>query len=204
MSFTKYLQQTFQQEIKGVKGKDYNYKKLHQQRLIDFRKEKSSVVRVQKPTNLARARSLGYKAKQGFVVVRVRVRKGSGLHRRPIKGRRPKRMGVTKLTRRHSIRSIAEKRASRKYPNCEVLNSYKLGEDGLRHYHEVILVDSGHPVIRKDRKLKWLAKKTHRGRAHRGLTSAGKKSRGLRSRRRKGKGSEKARPSVRAKDRKAK
>jgi len=146
-----------------------------------------------KPTNLARARSLGYKAKKGFVVVRVRVRKGSGLKTRPTKRRKPKRMGRDKLTRKISRQSMAEQKAARKYPNCEVLNSYWVGEDGRNAFFEVILVDRAAPEILADPDIGWIA--GQRGRAFRGLTSSGKKSRGLR---RRGIGAEKIRPSLRA------
>lgn len=201
MSFSKHLQETFKKEFQGKEDKNYDYYLLYRERLIGFRKEKETVVRVEKPTNVVRARKLGYKAKQGFVVARVRVRKGSGMHKRPIKGRRPKRMGVKKLTRRHSIQSMAEKKASSKFTNCEALNSYKVGEDGRHHYYEVILADISHPSIKNDKKLKWLASGKQKGRAERGLTSAAKKSRGMR---RKGTGAEKVRPSVRAKQRMSK
>src|SRR3989344_5501326 len=118
MSFTQQLTRTFEKEYAKEKG----FADIYRQRLIEFRKEKESAVRVERPTNLARARALGYKAKQGIVVVRVRIRKGSGAHRRPVRGRRPKRMGVRKLTRRMNIQSMAEGRAARKYPGLEVLN----------------------------------------------------------------------------------
>ena len=35
----------------------------------------SAIERVEKPTNIKKARMLGYKAKQGFIIVRVRVKK---------------------------------------------------------------------------------------------------------------------------------
>ena len=199
MSATNAIKETFQKEFSGEKSADYPYKELYRERLIAFRREPKTIVRVEKPLNLPHARELGYKAKQGFVVARVRVRKGSGLHRRPKKGRKPKRMGTKKLTRNISIQSIAEQRAARKYPNCEVLNSYLVGKDGKRKYYEVILVDTAHPSIKKDKKIKWIASKKHKGRVHRGKTSAGKKGRGLRG---KGKGAEKVRPSKRAVTRK--
>lgn len=195
------VKETFEKEASGEKTSEYNYKDLYRQRLMQFRKEKKTVVRTEKPTNIPRARKLGYKAKKGFIVVRVRVRKGSGLHKRPKRGRRPKRMGVKKLTRRISIQGIAEQKASKKYPNCEVLNSYWIGEDGKRKYFEVILVDINAPEIIADDEINWIIEKQHKGRAERGLTSAQKKGRGLRK---KGKGTEKVRPSLRAKERKAK
>lgn len=201
MGATKRIQETFQKEFKGVKDEAFDYKALQRTRLIEFRKEKRTVVRLDKPTNIARARTLGYKAKKGFVVVRVRIRKGSGMHKRPVSGRKPKRMGVKKLTRRIGIQAMAEQRASRKYPNCEVLNSYYIGDDGTKHYFEVILIDTSAPEIKSDKELNWICDKNQKGRAFRGLTSQGKKSRGLRG---KGKGSEKVRPSLRAKKRQAK
>ena len=75
-----YIQETFQKEFKGIKDENYNYKKISSERFQGFRKQERAVVRLDKPTNLARPRRLGYKAKEGFVVVRVQVRKGSGLH----------------------------------------------------------------------------------------------------------------------------
>ncbi|MEW5760909.1 MAG: 50S ribosomal protein L15e, partial [Candidatus Thermoplasmatota archaeon] len=131
-----------------------------------------------KPTKLYRARELGYKAKQGYIIVRARVRRG-GLRKRAIRrGRKPHSKGIEKITMKKSIRRIAEERVAKKYPNMEVLNSYKVGEDGKHKYYEVILVDPDHPSIKKDKKINWICDK--KGRAYRGLTSAGKKGRGLR------------------------
>ncbi len=189
------IKKTFQKEISGEKTEDYDYKSLYRQRLIEFRREPLAVARVEKPLNIPRAKELGYKAKQGYVVVRVRVRKGSGMHTRPKKGRKPRRMGIKKLTRNISIKSMAEQKASKKYPNCEVLNSYLVGQDGKSKYYEVILIDTAHPSVKNDKKTKWLSTEKHKGRAERGRTSAGKKGRGLRN---KGKGAEKLRPSKRA------
>ncbi len=152
-----------------------------------------SVVRVERPLRLDRAHALGYKAKQGIIVVRSRVRKGGRRKQRLDTGRKPGKLGVAKITSKKSIQVIAEERAARRYPNMEVLNSYWVGEDGKYKYYEVILYDPAHPSVRNDKDLKRLTEKQHRGRAHRGLTSAGKHSRGLR---RKGKGAEKVRPSI--------
>lgn len=157
-----------------------------------------AVTRVEKPSKLARARSLGYKAKQGVVVARVRVRRGGRRKKRPSLGRRPKRMAVRKLVPKKSIRLIAEERAARKYPNLEVLNSYSLGTDGRYHYYEVIMLDPSHPVVRGDPDFSWVVDAAQKGRVHRGLTRAGRAARGLSK---KGKGSEKIRPSVRARRR---
>ena len=153
-------------------------KTVLRKRLIEWRKG-PAVVRIEKPTRLNRARAIGYKAKQGFVVVRVRVRRGGLNKPRPNKGRRPKRMGVYGYSPSKGYRWIAEERAARKFPNLEVLGSYYVGEDGLYKYYEIIMVDPNHPVIKSDPNLKWLQNPANRRRVFRGLTSAGKKARGL-------------------------
>ncbi|MFA5745987.1 MAG: 50S ribosomal protein L15e [archaeon] len=198
---SKYIKETIQKEFKKEKDDNYNYKKLYTDRLIKYRHTKEAILRLEKPTNLPRARELGYKAKQGFIVVLAKIRKGSGLIRRPVNGRKPKRMGVNKITRRVSIQRIAEMRAATKYPGLEVLNSYLIGEDGQQKYYEVILVDPTHPRIMSDKDINWICWPQNKGRAYKGITSAGKKNRGLDK---KGIGTEKNRPSLRANDRKAK
>ncbi len=166
---------------------------LWRERLIEWRRG-DSVVRVEKPTRLDRARGLGYKAKQGILIVRVRVKRGGRKRPRPTKkGRRSKRQTIRKIVRK-SYQWIAEERANRKYKNCEVLNSYYVAEDGIYKWFEVILLDRDHPQIIKDKQLGGIAKQ--RGRVFRGITSSGRKSRGLT--RKKGKGAEKIRPSRRA------
>ena len=169
-------------------------KELTRQRLVEWRKQ-STIVRIEKPTRIDRARRLGYKAKQGFVVARIRVRRGGLSKKRPKAGRRPKRMGVKKYKRAKSMRFIAEERTAKKFPNLEVLNSYWVGEDGRSKWFEIILVDPHHPAIKTDKQVNWITQKQHRKRVFRGLTSAGKKVRGLR---RKGRGAEKVRPSRKA------
>lgn len=153
-------------------------KEVMKQRVIEWRRQ-PTILRVEKPTRLDRARRLGYKAKQGFVVVRVRVRRGWLKRPRPRAGRRPKRMGVTKIKRAKSLRLVAEERAAKKFPNLEVLNSYWVWEDGRYKWFEVIMVDPNHPVIQADEKINWICESVHKGRVFRGLTSAGKKVRGL-------------------------
>ena len=154
------------------------HEQLMNQRLIEWRRQ-PSIVRVEKPTRIDRARRLGYKAKQGFVIVRVRVRKGGLRKPRPSSGRRPKRMGVYGHSPKKSLRLIAEERVARKYRNLEVLNSYYVGEDGLYKYYEVILVDPHHPAVLSDPDVNWIANPSQRGRVFRGKTSAGRKTRGL-------------------------
>ena len=151
---------------------------LRQSRLMSWRRE-PAVVRIGRPTRLDRARSLGYKAKQGIIVVRAKVRRGGRRKTRPKHGRRPKRMGVHKITPGKSLQRIAEERAARKYPNMEVLNSYWVAEDGKRKWYEIIFVEPANPVIAADENLNWICSRKHKGRVFRGKTSAGKKGRGL-------------------------
>ena len=158
-------------------------KELMWQRAITWRKQ-DSIVRIERPTRLDRARNLGYKAKQGIVLARVRVRRSGFRKTRPTGGRRQKRLGVNKIKLSKNMRLIAEERAARKFPNLEVLNSYWVWEDGRFKWYEIIMVD---PAILPDHPI---ADQT--GRAFRGITSAGREVRGLRN---KGLGAEKFRPS---------
>ncbi|MEM4649883.1 MAG: 50S ribosomal protein L15e, partial [Candidatus Bathyarchaeia archaeon] len=89
------------------KNKDESYvKNLMRELLVKWRRE-PSVVRIEKPTRLDKARKLGYKAKQGFIIVRVKVRRGGARKPRPRSGRRQKAMGVKKYTRAKSLKKIA-------------------------------------------------------------------------------------------------
>ena len=110
------------------------------QLVIKWRRE-PTVHRIDTPTRIDRARALGYKAKQGYVIVRVRIRKGGARKRRPRAGRRPRALGVTRYTRGMKLKHIAELRAMKKYPNLHVLNSYYVWEDGMHHWFETILRD---------------------------------------------------------------
>ena len=168
-----------------------NMPDLMKSRLILWRRQPATI-RIERPTRLDRARSLGYKAKQGILVIRQRLLRGGRQKEKPSGGRRPKRMTRRKVVGKN-YKQIAEERASKVFKNCEVLNSYPVAKDGRYYWYEIILVDRDHPVVKADPKLSWIANK--KGRAARGLTSAGRKSRGLRY---KGKGVEKARPSRRA------
>ncbi len=129
---------------------------LNRRRMITWRRQ-PTVVRIEHPTRLDRARRLGYKAKQGFAVVRVKVNKSSFHRIRPRSGRRPKRMGIIGHTLRKSLRVVAEEKASTKYPNMEVLGSYWAGQDGQVKWFEIILVDPSHAAIRSDRDVGWIA-----------------------------------------------
>lgn len=170
-----------------------NMPELMRERLILWRREPVTV-RIARPTRIDRARSLGYRAKQGIFVVRQRVIRGGRMRENFTGGRRPKANRRFKLLDMNYQR-ICEQRAATKHKNSRVLNSYPVAKDGLYHWFEVILVDFSHPAIKKDAKLKWITSPKHKGRVFRGLTSAGRKGRGLRN---KGKGAEKIRPSLAA------
>lgn len=150
---------------------------------IQWRSEPATV-RVHRPTRLDRARSLGYKAKQGFLVIRQRVDSGGRQRPKITSGRRSKHFRRFKILDMN-YQAVAERRAVDNYPNCEVLNSYQVGHDSKHYWFEVILVDRAAPQVLTDKNAAGVAKQ--RGRAHRGLTSANRKSRGLRT---KGKGAE--------------
>jgi large subunit ribosomal protein L15e len=163
-------------------------------KLMGWRKE-PVVTRINHPTRLDRARTLGYKAKKGFIVVRVRILRGGRRRPRPgVGGRKIKRLTISK-TLKMNYQWVAEMRANRKYTNLEVLNSYPVGKDGINYFFEVIMIDPSMPEIKTDKDVKWICSNKHSGRTFRGLTSAGRKSRGLRN---KGKRAIKVRPSVHA------
>lgn len=173
MGANKYIKEAFQNEWKGVTDENYDYALIMRRRGIEFRNEERAVVKVDYPTNLPNARSVGYKAKQGIFVVRVRVRKGTGIRQRPKNKRRPKRQGKAKLSRRVSTQGMAEIKASKYFENAEALGSYKIAEDGKWHYYEVVMADRNASAVLADKNLKWLSE-GHKGRAERGKTFAGR------------------------------
>jgi large subunit ribosomal protein L15e len=170
---------------------------IWRERLIAWRRD-NAIVKLERPTRIDRARALGYKAKQGYIVVRQRVPRGGHTRPKPSGGRRSKRYG-RRLTLRKNYQLIAEERVQRKFKNLTVLNSYWVAQDGKYYWYEVILVDPSHSVIKSDKNINWITKKKHLRRVFQGKTSAGRKMRGLRHR---GRGAEKARPSRRAHNRK--
>ena len=137
--------------------------------------------RASRPTRPDKARRLGYKAKQGYVIYRIRVRRGG--RKRPVpKGAtygKPTNQGVNQLKYQRSLRSTAEERVGRRCANLRVLNSYWVNQDSTYKYYEVILVDPQHKAIRRDPRINWIVKPVHKHRESRGLTATGKKSRGL-------------------------
>ena len=183
----KHITETFQKQENTYPSSNWHL-------LIKLRSS-PSVYRIDHPSNIARARNLGYKAKQGYIVVRSKIRKGTMKKLRPRMGRKPGNLGVNKITPKKNLQRIAEERASKRFPNLVTLNSYYLIEDGRSKWFEVIMVDPHHPRILSDPKISWIADPKNKKRAPRGLTSAGKRGRGLHK---KGIGAEKLRPSLKA------
>ena len=117
-------------------------------------RKQNAITRVDKPSRITRARRLGYKAKQGITVVRMRVGTGGMRKQRPRGGRRPKHLGVTKIKAAVSMKQVAERRVLERYPNMKLLGSYFLYKDGMHYWFEIILADPSHPSIAKDKELR--------------------------------------------------
>jgi large subunit ribosomal protein L15e len=110
--------------------------------------------KINRPSRLDRARRLGYKAKQGIIVVRIRVGRGGMRKQRPVSGRRPKHFGVVHIKQGINMRKVAERRVGEKFPNLEVLGSYYLHRDGMHMWYEVVLADTNHPAILNDKEMR--------------------------------------------------
>merc|ERR1711981_1389764 len=140
-----------------------------------------TIHRAPRPTRPDKARRLGYKAKLGYVVYRIRIRRGG--RRRPLhRGRtngKPRNQGSNGRKLNINQRAIAEGRIGRRCPNLRVLNSYWVNQDATYKYFEVILVDPSHTTIRNDPRINWIVAPVMKHRELRGLTSAGKHNRGL-------------------------
>lgn len=138
MSMYKHVQKSFLQTYKTRSP-------ALRERIIKWRKT-PVVVRVERPLNPLRARALGYKAKRGYVVCRVRVSKGKRRKKRPDLGRKP---GKNRKTEPPglSLQVLAQNRGARHYPNLTPLNSYYVGEDGQYKFYEVIFKD---PIFLKE------------------------------------------------------
>ena len=106
------------------------------------------------------ARRLGYKAKQGYVIYRIRVRHGG--YKRPFpKGAtfsKPVYRGVNQLKFAGSLPSVAEERTGCPCGALRVLNSYWVGEDSTYQFFEVILIDPFHKAIGRNPDRQWITK----------------------------------------------
>ncbi len=151
-------------------------------RFTSFSTQSFQVHRAPRPTRPDKARRLGYKAKQGFVIYRIAMRRGG--RKRPVaKGcpyGKPKSSGAVKQQKpERNLQSIAEERVGRRLKGLRILNSYWVGQDSTYKYFEVIMVDVAHPAIRRDPKINWIVNPVQKHRELRGLTASGKSSRGL-------------------------
>jgi len=173
------------------KNSTSEFKEIQRKRMTTWRAE-DTTVRIDKPTRIDKARAVGYRAKQGVIIIRQRVDRGGRMRPKITGGRRTAHNYQHKNLSKN-YQQIAEERANEKYTNCEVLNSYFVGKDGLSYWYEVILLDRTSPVIQNDPIYHGIITQTKR--VYRGITSAARKSRGLRG---KGLGYEKSRPSNRA------
>ncbi len=122
-------------------------------RVVQWRKQ-HAVTRIDKPSRIQRARRLGYKAKQGIIVIRMRVGTGGMRRKRPRSGRRPKHLGVTRIKADVSMKQVSENRVLERYPNMKLLGSYFVYKDGMHYWFEIILADPSHPSIAKDKELR--------------------------------------------------
>jgi large subunit ribosomal protein L15e len=186
MGLYKYVKNTW-------KDQKEDFLQLHRKRLTQWR-DQNTTVRIDKPTRIDKARSLGYRAKSGVIMVRQRVDKGARM-RPAIRAGRRTAHNFQKKTVSKNYQQIAEEKANDSYLNCEVLNSYFVGQDAVYKWYEVILLDRTSPSVQKDPSYSGII--SQRGRAYRGITSSARKARGLRN---KGLGAEKIRPSIRAND----
>lgn len=159
----KYIQETMEKEYKEANI-------VYKQKVRSWR-QGPTTEKLERPTNLPRARTLGYKAKQGYVLVRVKMDKGRRRRPTPMGGRKP-RHNYLYVQPNLSHQAIAEQKANRKYKNLEVLNSYWIGEDGNYKFFEVILAEPARASVKT-------TSVTRKGKSFRGLTSQGKKARGL-------------------------
>lgn len=124
---------------------------------IEWRRQ-PAMLRIERPSKIDRARRLGYKAKQGFIVVRIRVGVGGMRKQRPKAGRRPKHIGVVRIKQSDNMRKVAERRVGEKYPNMKVIGSYYLYKDGKNYWFECLLIDKNHPAILNDSEIKQMVR----------------------------------------------
>jgi len=156
-----------------------------------------AIHRCSRPSRADKARKVGYKAKQGYLVYRVRIKRGDRKKRvqKGIVYGKPGHCGINKWKMTRNLRSVAEERIGRKCGALRVLNSYWVAQDAVHKWYEVVMVDPFHKVVRDDPRINWICKPAMKHRELRGVTAAGRKARGLLV---KGKRATKLRPSYRA------
>ena len=143
--------QSIQDQI-WVKMWKENSAELREKAII-WRKQ-NALTRIDRPSRISRARRLGYKAKQGIIVVRMRVGAGGMRNQRPTGGRRQKHIVVVRIKAAVSMKQVAERRVLERYPNMKLFGSYFLYKDSMYYWFEVILADKSHNSITKDKELR--------------------------------------------------
>ncbi|KCZ75225.1 hypothetical protein H311_03792 [Anncaliia algerae PRA109] len=174
MSATLYLR-----EIRKKKTSDLS-RYLYTTRCYQYRLS-TAIHKVERPTHIDKAHLLGYRAKQGYSIYRVRIRRG-GRKKKAVNGNthgKPVNAGIYEQKPAQSLQALAEIKLGKKIGNLRILNSYWVGQDGVFKYYEVIVVDPNHNGIRNDPKINFICNPVMKHRECRGLTSATKKSRGL-------------------------
>ena len=106
-------------------------------RLIRWHKQ-SPVVRLEGPTNIPRARGLGYKATKDILVVRVRISKGKRVRRRADLGRKPGK-NRKEVNPGAPLSYYAVIKAANRFTNLSPLGVYLAGETGTDKYFEIIM-----------------------------------------------------------------
>merc|ERR1712027_186795 len=135
MGAYKYMQELYRKKQCGV------MRFLQRVRCWQYR-QLSTIHRASRPTRPDKARRLGYRAKQGYVIYRIRIRRGG--RKRPVpKGAtygKPTNQGVNSLKNQRSHQAIAEERVGRKCKSLRVLNSYWVAQDSSYKFYEVVCV----------------------------------------------------------------
>ena len=121
------------EESAATRSQDYK------ERLRKWRQGKT-VERAASPTNPIRARTLGYKAKKEYMIVRVRIKRGKRSRKKADLGRKPAKNRKF-INPGRSLQFYAEDKAMRRFNNLKIVNSYHVAEDGEAHYFEVIMKD---------------------------------------------------------------
>ena len=121
----------------------------YRRRLVVWKSE-PTVSRATGPTNPSSARSVGYKAKKEFIIVRVRAPKGRRIRPQAKLGRKSGK-NQKRVSPAYSKQWLCEQRALRKYLNLRVVGSYFVGMDGTNEYYEVVMCQkvSGKLHLRK-------------------------------------------------------
>ena len=109
-----------------------------------------TIERIEKPSRLDRGRMLGYKAKEGVVVIRIKVSRSGMRRQRPTSGRRPKHLGVLRMKSDEPVQGVAERRVGEKFPNLKMLGSYIYYQDGKHSWYECVMIDPHNPSISND------------------------------------------------------